>query len=252
MTTYRAPALSRGLRIIELMAAAAVPMTMGEIVAAMNLTFNHLYRVILCLKEEGYLHLDPQGYYHLTEKLMVLPRSNFMRQFAGLDECRDLMKTFTWQTNQPCHLAAIKDGQVRVIVHQHPEFAPSISAREGSILNTVKSSSALLLLALSSPQDSWSLIRNYRFDATLRSVMAEQISRITEQGYAEIPHDRIVGLTSISWPLNRADGYADAAITCPYFDKVPGDYENVRSLLSQLAEALEKRLTDYITSTSAR
>lgn len=246
MTKYRAPALSRGLQVIELLAASAIPLTMSEIVAAMNLTFNHLYRIIQCLEEEGYLRLDTNGYYHLTEKLTISSRSDFLRQFAKSDICQELMKNFTWKTNQPCHLAGIKDGQVYVIAHQHPQFAPSISAREGALLNTVKSSSALLLLALSSPQESWSLIRSYRLDIRLRTMMFEQMSLITSRGYAEIPHDRIVGLTSVSWPIKSTDGYALASITCPYFDKVPGDFDSVKVDLSILAEEMEKRLADYV------
>lgn len=252
MTKYRAPALSRGLQVIELLAASAVPLTMREIVAAMNLTFNHLYRILQCLEEEGYLRLDPTGNYHLTEKLSISPRSDLIRQFAGSELSQELMKNFTWKTNQPCHLAAIKDGQVQVIAHHHPEFAPSISAREGSILNTVKSSSALLLLALSNAQDSWSLIRSYSLDTRLRTMMVEQMSRIASQGYTEISHDRIVGLTSVSWPVRGADGYALASITCPYFDKVPGDYDSVKDDLSNLAQDLEKSLSDYITATIKR
>ncbi len=242
MTEYRAPALSRGLRVIELLARSGAPMTMREIVTALNLTFNHLYRIIQCLEEEGYLWCDEQDYYHLTEKLAFSGQSDFLLPLAHSDACQTLMKTFTWKTNQPCHLAAAIEGQVRVIAHQHPEFAPSISAREGSLLNTVKSSSALLLLALSSDRESWKLIRNYTLDATLRAAMAERLAEIRAKGYAEIPHDRIVGLTSVSWPVTGTDGYAQAAITCPYFDRVPGDYEKMMRDLAELAGKLNQLL----------
>ncbi|TKI05530.1 helix-turn-helix domain-containing protein [Martelella alba] len=238
MTAYRAPALSRGLRVLELMTLSGMPMTMKEIVMSLNLSFNHLYRIIQCLEEEGYLRSDEQGYYYLTDKLRVNRRSDFLKQTSELDACQSLMKAFSWQTNQPCHLAAIKDGQVRVIIHQHPEFAPSISAREGALLNTVKSSSALLLLALADEQTSWTLIRHYQLDATLRGAMVEQLCQIAKQGYAEVPHDRIIGLTSLSWPVIGRDGHAHAAITCPYFDHVPGDYVSVKSELALLAKNL--------------
>lgn len=242
MTEYRAPALSRGLRIIELLSQSGAPMTMRDIVAALNLTFNHLYRIIQCLEEEGYLWCDEQDYYHLTEKIMFSGQSDSLLHLAQSDLCQTLMKTFTWKTNQPCHLAAVIEGQVRVIAHQHPEFAPSISAREGSLLNTVKSSSALLLLALSNDQESWKLIRNYTLDTTLRVVMVERLSEIKAKGYAEIPHDRIVGLISVSWPVIGRDGYAQAAITCPYFDRVPGDYEKMMQDLAELAGKLNHLL----------
>lgn len=238
MTEYRAPALSRGLRIIELMSNSGAPMTMRDIVAALGLSFSHLFRLMHCLVTEGYLRLDEQGYYHLTDKLTVRHPPQPISSLLHSQACRDLMKNFTWETNQPCHLAAIQNGQVRVVAHQYPEFASAIGAREGSLLNTVKSSSALLLLALADEQSSWSLIRNYKLDATLRGVMVEQLSTIAAQGFAEIAHDRIVGLTSVSWPVIGENGAASAAITCPYFDRVPGDFANVRRELSKLAMAL--------------
>ncbi|OON42094.1 hypothetical protein BTJ39_02760 [Izhakiella australiensis] len=242
MTDYRAPALSRGLSVLEYMSQAGVPMTMSELVAALHLSFNQLFRIMQCLEEEGYLKQDASRYYRLTGKLMFSSQPRFVEQLARSDSCQQLMKDFTWRTNQPCHLAALQDDQVRVIAHRHPDFTPSISAREGSLLNTVKSSSSLVLLALASDQDSWRLIRHYGLDNRLRGVMVEQLSQIKAQGYAEIPHDRIVGLTSVSWPVIGPDNHAHAVITCPWFDQLPGEYEDAKQALCQVASQLSETL----------
>lgn len=243
MTQYRAPALSRGLHVLEYLSSAGAPMTMGEIGQALNLTFNQLFRIIQCLEEEGYLKQDKQRYYHVTDKLLFTSHQRYIEQLAKSDNCQQLMKEFTRQTNQPCHLAALQEKQVVVIAHRHPDFTPAISAREGALLHTIKSSSSLVLLAFSDDQDSWQLIRNYQMDIALRGGMVEVISKIKSKGYAEIQHERIIGLTSASWPIFGPDNYAHAVITCPWFDQLPGDYEEAKQGLSQLATDLSEALS---------
>ncbi|EIW8473913.1 helix-turn-helix domain-containing protein [Klebsiella pneumoniae] len=247
MTDYRAPALSRGLSVLELLSQTGIPMMMRDIVEALNLSYSQLFRVIQCLEEEGYLRQDDSRYYHLTRKIIFSSKPHFIQQLVQSERCQQLMKEFTWRTNQPCHLAAMQNEQVRVLAHRNPDFTPSISAREGSLLNTVKSSSALLLLALSSEQDSWSLIRHYDLDSTLRATLLEEIVKIQAQGFAEIHHDRIEGLTSISWPVIGVDGYAQAAITCPWFNQLPGEYDEAKQALQSMASALSDMYRDIIT-----
>jgi len=223
-----------------------VPMLMSEIVESLNLSFNQLFRVIQCLEDEGYIRQDDRRYYHLTSKILFSSQPYFIEQLAQSARCQQLMKSFTWRTNQPCHLAAIRDEQVRVLAHSHPDFTPAISAKNGSLLNTVKSSSALLLLALSSAQNSWGLIRHYQLDTPLRSTLFETLAQITTQGFAEIPHDRIEGLTSVSWPVFGVDGFAQAAITCPWFNQLPGDYEEAKQELNVMAQALSQSLSELM------
>lgn len=248
MTDYRAPALSRGLRVLEYLSASGVPMTMGEISLALSLSFNHLFRIIQCLEEEGYLKQDARRYYHLTDKLTLTGQYRYIEQLAQSERCQQLMKDFTWRTNQPCHLAGLRDDRVVVIAHRHPDFTPAISAREGALLHTIRSSSSLVLLAFASDQDSWRLIRHYALDTALRGEMVEQLSRIKSQGFAEIPHDRIIGLTSASWPIFGPDSYAHAVITCPWFDQLPGDYEETKQALGEMAEALGDALSALMRS----
>lgn len=148
--------------------------------------------------------------------------------------------------NQPCHIAAYHDNAIRICAQAHPDFTPLISAREGSVLNTVKSSSSLLFLAMANDQDAWSLMRNYQLDHNLRGELAEQLASIARQGYAEIPHDHIVGLTSISYPIKGIDGYAKAVLTCPYFEHEPGKVQEVKQALEMLAHKLTEELCQLV------
>lgn len=240
--SYRAPALSRGLQVLSHLARCGTPKSMGQLVSELDSSFSQLYRIVVCLEEEGFLTQDARRYYHLTDKLVFRDNPQWLQDLAASPWCVAQMKNFTWLTNQPCHLAARSENTIRVLAHADPDFTPSISAREGSVLNTVKSSSSLLFLAMANDQDAWVLMRNYTLDHTLRGVLTGQLATIAAQGYAEIPHDRIIGLTSVSYPIKGIDGYAKAVITCPYFDRLPGDYQEVKQALAELAHTLTGEL----------
>ncbi|MGL9724988.1 helix-turn-helix domain-containing protein [Sodalis sp. (in: enterobacteria)] len=60
---YKAPALSRGLRIIEHFAKDGTPKSMGQLASELGLTFNQIYRIVHCLLAEGYLYQDKARLY---------------------------------------------------------------------------------------------------------------------------------------------------------------------------------------------
>ncbi|WP_148203682.1 IclR family transcriptional regulator [Sodalis glossinidius] len=237
---YKAPALSRGLSIIEHLAQDGVPKSMGQLVSELGLSFNQLYRIVHCLLAEGYLYQDKARRYSLTDKIEVKHAVSPVQRFAVSPPCQSLMRDFVWQTNQSCHLASLQAENFVVLAHAYPEFSPVIGAREGSTLNAVKSSSALLFLALASDQAALRLIRHYPLGPEHRANLQQQLTAIGTQGFCEVKHDRIIGLTSLSFPVTGQDGRAEGVITCPYFDHVPGDYDELKRRLRALAEALSQ------------
>ena len=70
---YRAPALDKGLDIIELLARAGKPMTLARISVRLNKSANELFRMVRVLERREYIEL-PKGQtgYLLTDKLSRL------------------------------------------------------------------------------------------------------------------------------------------------------------------------------------
>ena len=52
---YAAPALEKGLDILELLARSNVPLSQKEIAQKLGRTIGELYRMVMCLVERGYL-----------------------------------------------------------------------------------------------------------------------------------------------------------------------------------------------------
>src|ERR1051325_11853284 len=84
---YRAPALEKGLDILELLAAAPSPLTFTAIVNRLGRSHGELFRMVQVLQFRGYLDQDPSddGYF-LTDRLFSLgmkqPRTQSLVEVA--------------------------------------------------------------------------------------------------------------------------------------------------------------------------
>ena len=71
--SYRAPALDKGLDIIELLALSAEGLTQAQIANHLNKSVNEIYRMLNTLKERGYLEFEEKSdQYKLSFKLLNL------------------------------------------------------------------------------------------------------------------------------------------------------------------------------------
>lgn len=52
---YKAPALEKGLDILELLSAQAVGLNQKEIAQALGRSVNEIFRMLVCLKNRGYI-----------------------------------------------------------------------------------------------------------------------------------------------------------------------------------------------------
>jgi DNA-binding IclR family transcriptional regulator len=70
---YRAPALEKGLAVLELLAHARAPMSLNAISRGLNRSVSELFRMIQVLEFHGYLEVSSSGEgYVLSNKLFAL------------------------------------------------------------------------------------------------------------------------------------------------------------------------------------
>ena len=67
---YRAPALEKGLDVLELLAAQTEPMTLTAIVNQLGRSHGELFRMVQVLEHRGYIEQEPGGEgYRLTDRV---------------------------------------------------------------------------------------------------------------------------------------------------------------------------------------
>src|SRR5438552_14932245 len=70
---YRAPALEKGLDVLEMLAAQSEPMTLTAIVTRLGRSHGELFRMVQVLEYRGYIEQEPGGAgYRLTDRLFSL------------------------------------------------------------------------------------------------------------------------------------------------------------------------------------
>ena len=109
---YKAPALEKGLDILELVARQRSAITMADIVRQLERSTGELFRMIQVLEYRGFLERAPgtEGY-RLTDKLFALS----MNQPAvkGLIEVAlPHMRRLSEDIGQSCHLVMHSQGQM--------------------------------------------------------------------------------------------------------------------------------------------
>ncbi|HET8830326.1 MAG TPA: helix-turn-helix domain-containing protein, partial [Pelobium sp.] len=72
-TKYQAPALEKGLDILEYLSSQSVPVSQTEIAGNLNKSSNEIYRMLVCLEDRGYIIRDQvSSKYKLSLKLYHL------------------------------------------------------------------------------------------------------------------------------------------------------------------------------------
>src|SRR6202790_5304842 len=70
---YTAPALEKGLDILELLASVSESLTHSEIASRLGRTINEVFRMLVCLEERGYIsRTGADERYQLTLKLFEI------------------------------------------------------------------------------------------------------------------------------------------------------------------------------------
>lgn len=224
---YRAPALDKGLDIIELLALQPRGLTRAEIVTALGRSHSEIYRMIERLVARNYVSRSLEGdRYALTMKLFHLGALHPpLRRLVG--HVQPLMDEFASQSRQAIHLVVEDMGHALVVAHSSSHTAWEFRLRIGALLGLLDTSSGQTLLAFQDDDQAGQMLRatpDIRNGIPAR--IAEELAAIREKGYRLGASQQLVGVTDISVPIQSACGTTVAVLTCPFLPRtgtVPAD-----------------------------
>ncbi len=202
---YRAPALDKGLDILELLAAVKNAQSLTQIGAALRRSKSELFRVLLTLERRGYVQRVAGGEgYALTNKMFAIGLDRPSNQSlieAALPHMRDIADT----TSQSCHLVVRTEDEIVVIHRVESGAEVGFSVRVGYRRKLTEATSGLVLLAFGSDTERGSDPR---------------LANIAKQGHAAMQSDFVDGITDLSVPI-LSNGQALAALTVPFVRQHP-------------------------------
>lgn len=215
---YSAPALEKGLDILELLAGTPGAMNLSQIARRMERSVGEIFRMLVVLDQRGYVRmLEGTDDYTITLKLLEqahrIPEIDRLGRIATTT-----LRKLAADTGQSCHLAVYYDGRGHIVVQEDAPSERLFRVRLGAVAPLIDSCSGHVLLAFATEAD--------------RSVMVEQIPpghrrptsaeldelvpRVIGQGYELLPSRQVQGVTDIGYPIFDHTGHIAAALVIPF------------------------------------
>jgi DNA-binding IclR family transcriptional regulator len=217
---YAAPALEKGLDILELLCRTETPLSLKEIALQLGRSVGELYRMANCLAERGYL-ASIEDKYIVTTKLFELAHAN-PPTHRLLSEALPIMQKLSSELEQSCHLTVYNQGRQVVVAKVDSPSGMGFSVRVGAELDVLVSASGRVLLAFQDPET-----RRLRLDESVarrpdhvNAKIDALLERVKSRGFESIPSVQVRGLYAVAFPILDTRSHAVAALTVPFAERI--------------------------------
>lgn len=247
-TGYSAPALEKGIDILELLAAEPEPLTARQIGERLGRSKNEIFRMVYVLVERGYLKRDPAtDRLSLSNRLfeigMRTPRSRTLVEVA-----LPAMERFSNAIGHASHLVVVSRGQTVVIANAAPpwtEFNFFLQLGYGNAATEAVSGQTIIAFQTRERrqamiEESLALVKGKEPTRQLD----EQLDLIAQGGSIVSPSHFLVGVIDICAPILDKSGRALASIVVPCLQQLERreDFEAVRTGLVSVCGEISSAL----------
>ena len=245
---YSAPALEKGLDIMEFLSGRARAYSLALLAEEMGRTKGEIFRMLVVLEARGYVERAPDtDDFQVTDKLL---RVGLRRpQYRALTEvARPIMEKFAADTRYPCHLAIASDEQIVVISRAESPDLVGVTVRVGYRQPLLETGSGRCILAhMSADQQRYvtPLLRRANAKLDLKKLESDS-AEIRSRGVI-IEASRVMeGVFDISCPvLGNGNEAIVAALTTPYVRLVTNQIskESVAEKLMTAASEISQKMS---------
>ncbi len=234
---YSAPALEKGLDILEMLSLSQKPLTQKEIALRLGRSVGEIYRMISCLLSRNYVALVNENTFGITTKLYELAHA-YPPTHRLLLEATPVMQRLAGELDQSCHLTVYGQGKQVVLYKVDSPSGMGFSVRVGAELDVLISASGRVLLAFQNEQT-----RKLRIEESERRrpqhtdpEIEARLSAIRTAGHESMPSVQVRGLYAVSFPVLDSGGQAIAALTVPFAERID---QQKRKSVAEVTKALQ-------------
>jgi DNA-binding IclR family transcriptional regulator len=243
---YRAPALDKGLDILELLSEQKEGLTRAEITKALGRNASEIYRMLARLVARQYVVPSPAGdRYSLSLKLFSLAhRHPPMNRFIA--EALPAMQRFAETAEQSCHLTVYDRGNLLVIAQVDGPGTWGLSIRLGSRVGLIDTASGQVMLAYQNDEERARMLAEHTKVKGEIALDADELAtlfaKIRADGHLRKDSAQTFGVTDVTFPILGPSGQAIASLTTPYMRRidhyVAPALEDVTAMLGETAAKL--------------
>ena len=236
---YRAPALDKGLDILELLARTADGLSQAEIAKALERSPNEIYRMLDRLVRRDYVRRTPEDRYEITLKLFELGHAR-PPLHRMVSQAMPVLRHFALKAEQAVHMV-VQDRNILVVIAQvdGPGYW-NVSIRVGSRISLVNTGSGHVFLAFATPEERKLMLEEQDLGSPekMPKGLEARLEGVREQGYEMMPSAQVSGVSNLSVPIFGPLGTVIAVLTCPYTQRLDKlDAPNMQTVLKMLQQA---------------
>lgn len=215
--SYSAPALEKGLSILELLADEPDGLRLSDIAKRLNRSVGELFRMLVVLEQMGYVtSLNGADSYRLTLKMFHLSH-RFPPVKRLTSSATPIMKSLSYTSGQSCHLSIYYESKAHVLVQQDPPVERIFGVRLGAQVPLFGSCSGHVLLAFVGDDERARMLENIPVrKRPTKAELKRLVERVREQGHERIASQQIHGVEDIGFPIFDYTGIGVAALVMPF------------------------------------
>lgn len=219
---YAAPALEKGLDILELLASVSVALTHSEIAGRLGRSLTEVFRMLVCLEERGYIsRTGTDERYQLTLKLFELVHHYGPLQRL-ITQARPFVQRVASETGQSCHLAMLNNAEIVLVAQADAPGNMGFSVRLGANIDLLNTASGHVILAFQNEDVRGRALGAWRMRSRkpIPIGLTRHLNQIRRRGYEELASYQVHGVVNISYPVLNQHGEAIAAMTVPFIARI--------------------------------
>jgi len=220
---YAAPALEKGLDILDVLVDTAEGYTLNELSVKLGRTVSEIFRMVVTLERRGYVQGDHNDRYTLTLKLFEMAhRQQPIRSLTAM--ALPLLRDLANVTRQSCHLSIYHSGRVAVIAQVDSPERWSFGLKVGAVMGLTDTSSGHVLLAFRDLAERERMLAAHtrvegENDVEPAALLA-LLDEIRATGHEIVPSRQMRGVTNVAFPVIGSSGDAVAAVNVPYLERI--------------------------------
>ena len=234
---YSAPALEKGLDIIELLSNSR-ELNLTELAQKLNRTSNELYRVLMVLKDRGYIEYSTQQKtYHLSHKMFRLSHQHAPLQRLT-EAATDVIRSLAASIDSSCHIYVYSQGEAMAYLsYETPSRNRRVSIPSGGTCPLLTSAAGHIIWAFASDEDRHDMLAtaSARGRTELRNLTPELqtlAETVFTDGHSCLPFETAPYLLDIAVPVFSFDSRLAAVLMTS--DYLPPDDMRITRHLNQL------------------
>lgn len=244
---YEAPALDKGLDVVELLMRDGSALTIVEIARHLGRTHNELYRMVVVLERRGYITRSASDRYAASGKLFDLAMRRAPHRNLH-DAALPIMRKLAQQLWQSCHLVVISETDIVVVARTESPDLLGFAVRVGYRRPLVRSTSGRVIYAYLDEYSRTELAPRLHATIETASEWADFLADVAiarENGLFVGPSAHIPSITDIGAPvIDHGNGGVLASLIVPWVSgssprgSIEDAMTEVRASANEIASAL--------------